>query len=346
MKACVVSAAKDLKLVDIPEPIARTGEVVVALGAGGICGSDLHYYQEGGVADFRIREPLVLGHEVAGTVVRVGPEVTRVKEGDRVAVNPNHPCGTCRQCQAGRRHLCTQVRFFGSAARFPHIQGAFAERFVSAEGNCFILPDSVSYRAAACAEPLAVALHAAGQCGSLLGKSVFIAGSGPIGVLLVAAARLGGASTICVTDLVDEPLRIAKTMGATDAICVAREPDALAELATRIGGFEVCFEASGHPSGLASALQSCAPAGTIVQVGMLPRGPSPVALSALVARELRLVGSFRFGPEYSTAISAIADGRVDVTPMLTHEFGFDDLIGAFTVALDKRVSMKVSLRPQ
>lgn len=345
MKACIVSGAKDLKLGDVPEPVPGAGEVVVGLGAGGICGSDLHYYQEGGVADFRIRQPLVLGHEVAGHVVAIGPGVTRVKAGDRVAVNPNHPCGTCRQCQAGRRHLCTQVRFFGSAARFPHIQGAFAERFAAAEGNCFVIPPTLSYRAAACAEPLAVALHAAGQSGSLLGKTVFVAGSGPIGVLLVAAARLGGAARICVTDLFDEPLDIARQMGATEVINVAREPDRLSSLASDIGGFEVSFEASGHPSGLSSALAASAPAGTIVQVGMLPRGTSPLALSALVAREIRLVGSFRFGPEYATAIAAIADGRIDVTPMLTHEYAFSDLQAAFAIALDKRRSMKVSLRP-
>ncbi len=176
MKACVLRGARDLTVIDLTEPVPGPGEVVVRLGAGGICGSDLHYFAEGGAGDFRLREPMVLGHEGAGQVVAAGANVRAVKPGDRVAVNPNHPCGHCRPCRAGRRQLCQNVRFFGSAARFPHVQGLFAEFFVAAEENCFVVPERLSDRAAACAEPLAVALHAVEQAGALVGRSVFIAG--------------------------------------------------------------------------------------------------------------------------------------------------------------------------
>jgi L-idonate 5-dehydrogenase len=345
MKACVLHGARELMLDDIPEPAPQSGEVVVRLGAGGICGSDLHYFSEGGVGDFRLRQPLILGHEVAGEVIATGPEVQRIKPGDRVAVNPNHPCGVCRQCQSGRRNLCSNVRFFGSAARFPHVQGAFAERFVVAETNCFVVPPQLSYRAAACAEPLAVALHAVGAAGGVLGRKVFIAGSGPIGVLLTAAARLGGASQICVTDLFDEPLSIAWAMGATDTINVRTDSAKLAEYAVNRGSFDVALEASGHPSGLASAIEVSAPGGIVVQVGMLPRGQTAAPLNPVVTKELSLIGSFRFDREYETAVAAIASGRVDVGPMLTNEFTFSELGSAFEIAADRRRSMKVSLRP-
>ncbi len=332
-------------LKDLAEPVPQSGEVVIRLGAGGICGSDLHYFAEGGVGDFRLREPLILGHEVAGEVVSVGPEVRRIRPGDRVAVNPNHPCGTCRQCQAGRRNLCSNVRFFGSAARFPHVQGAFAENFVAAETNCFVLPPEISFRAAACAEPLAVALHAVAQAGPVLDRSVFIAGSGPIGVLLVAAARMAGASQICVTDLFDEPLAIARAMGATETINVKHDAAKLAAYAANRGSFDVALEASGHPSGLASAIEVSAPGATVVQVGMLPRGLTPAPLNPVVTKELRFIGSFRFDREYEVAVAAIASGRIDVGPMLTNEFTFSELGTAFEIAADRRRSMKVSLRP-
>lgn len=345
MKACVLRAAHDLVVEDLPEPIPGAGDVLVSLGAGGICGSDLHYFAEGGVGDFRLRQPLTLGHEVAGQVLAVGPGVSHARPGERVAVNPNHPCGRCRPCLEGRRNLCRDVRFFGSAARFPHVQGAFAERFVAAEANCFLIPDSVSFRAAACAEPLAVALHALGLAGSVVDKNVLVTGSGPIGVLLVAAARMAGAARICVTDLCDEPLAIGMAMGATDAINVGREPDRLTGLTIELDGFDAVFEATGHPAGLASAIGAATLGGILVQVGMLPRGQTPAPFNPIVARELRVFGSFRFDREYPVAVAAIASGRIDVTPMLTHEYPFAELRAAFEMAADRRRAMKVSLRP-
>ena len=345
MKACLLRGARDLGLSELPDPVPGPRDAVIRLGAGGICGSDLHYFAEGGVGDFRLREPLVLGHEVAGEVAAVGPEVRTLKPGDRVAVNPTHACGHCRQCLAGRRNLCQDIRFYGSAARFPHVQGAFAEFFLAREANCHVLKTEIPYRVAACAEPLAVALHAIGQAGTVLGRSVFIAGSGPIGVLLCAAARLGGASRICSSDLLDEPLAIARAMGATETVNAADQAGRLEALADGQGAFDVAFEASGHPSGLAAALTVVEPGGMVVQVGSLPRGQTTAPLGKLVGKELRLAGTFRFDREYETAVAALETGRIDVAPMLTHEFTFAELAQAFATAADKRHAMKVSLRP-
>ena len=218
MTACVIHGAKELKIENRPEPRPQEGEVLVRFGAGGICGSDLHYYHEGRVGDFAVQEPMVLGHEVAGEVVELGPNVTTIQAGQRVAVNPTKACRQCNYCLSGRSNLCRNVRFFGSAARFPHVQGAFAEFFTASQLQCVPIPESLSYRVAACAEPFAVTLHAVARGGNLLGRRVLVTGSGPIGVLVVAAARLAGAAQIVVTDLFDEPLAIAERMGASRVV--------------------------------------------------------------------------------------------------------------------------------
>src|SRR5262249_54301034 len=200
-------------------------EALISLGAGGICGSDLHYFADGGAGDFRLQEPMILGHEGAGQVVAVGRGVSQLKPGDRVAVNPNHPCGRCRQCEQGKRNLCRDVRYFGSAARVPHVDGLFAELFVADAANCYPIPERLSDRAAACAEPLAIALPAAAQACSLSRQSVCIVGSGPIGVLVSAVAKMSGAARVCATDLFDEPLAVARAMGATETVNVQTQID-------------------------------------------------------------------------------------------------------------------------
>jgi L-idonate 5-dehydrogenase len=217
MIACVVHGAKELKIENRPEPARpQNGEILLRFGAGGICGSDLHYFHEGGISDFKVREPLVLGHEVAGEVVEIGSSVTKVSVGQRVAVNPLRTCLRCICCLSGRPNLCLNRRFFGSAARFPHVQGMFAELFMASEEQCVTIPESIPFRVAACAEPLGVALHAVARAGAILGRKVLVTGSGPIGVLVAASARLAGAAEIVVTDLYDEALAIASRMGATD----------------------------------------------------------------------------------------------------------------------------------
>lgn len=345
MKACVIRKAGDLAVEEVSDPSPAVHEVVIRLEAGGICGSDLHYFAEGGVGNFKLRQPMILGHEAAGTVLRIGPEVRSLKEGDRVAVDPSRPCGSCRQCRAGRRNLCRNMRFFGSAARFPHVNGIFADFFVIHEENCHAIPARLSFKAAACAEPLAVAFHAAAQAGSMLGRKVIIMGAGPIGVLVAAVARFGGAERICITDLLDEPLAIARAMGATETVNVKTQPDRIDAFGSDAGNFDIVFEASGSPRSLASALEVVETGGTIVQIGHLPSGPTSVSLNRVLAKELKLTGSFRFDREFCAAVEALISGDIDVAPILTHEFTFDELHKAFLTAADRRVSIKVSLRP-
>ena len=317
--------------------------MLVRFGAGGICGSDLHYYHEGRVGDFAVREPMVLGHEVAGEVVELGPNVTSIQAGQRVAVNPTKACRQCNYCLSGRSNLCRNVRFFGSAARFPHVQGAFAEFFTASQLQCVPIPESLSYRVAACAEPFAVTLHAVARGGNLLGRRVLVTGSGPIGVLVVAAARLAGAAQIVVTDLFDEPLAIAERMGASRVVNVKAAGSEL-EAFTRDGGwFDVAIEVSGNARALENCIDATRPGGRIVQVGLLPAGNSGTPVNKVTVKELEVVGTFRFHEEFQWAVDALVAGRIDVGPILSGEFSFSEAASAFELASDRRKAMKVSL---
>ena len=168
-------------------------DVRVAVKAVGICSSDPHYYHHGRVGDFVIREPFTPGHEASGQVIEVGAEVSKVRPGDRVAINPSRTCGVCRYCRAGAFNHCENVQFFGSASRFPHMQGAMRESMVVDQRQCIPVPAGLPFEIAAFGEPLAVALHAVEQAGSLLGKTIMVVGAGPIGALTLMAAKLAGA---------------------------------------------------------------------------------------------------------------------------------------------------------
>ncbi|HEY0790494.1 MAG TPA: L-idonate 5-dehydrogenase [Chthoniobacterales bacterium] len=343
MLACVIYGANDLRIANFPEPRPHDDEVLVRFGAGGICGSDLHYYHDGRVGDFAVREPMVLGHEVAGQVVRVGAKVTNLQAGQRVAVNPTRACLRCRECLSGRSNLCRNVRFFGSARQFPHVHGAFAEFFTALERQCVPVPETLPYQAAACAEPLAVTLHAVARAGSVLGRRVLVTGSGPIGVLTVASARLAGASEIVVTDLFDEPLAVAERMGATRVINVRTKGSALEDLAGDGGSFDVAFEVSGNAQALENCIDATRPGGRIVQVGILPAGKTGMSINKVTAKELDLVGTFRFHEEFEWAVNELVRGSIDLEPVLSDTFRFADVNRAFALASDRRKAMKVSL---
>jgi L-idonate 5-dehydrogenase len=345
MIACVIHGAKNLQIEKRSEPQPVAGEVLVRFGAGGICGSDLHYYHEGRVGNFELREPLVLGHEVAGEIVEIGEGVTKVQPGQRVTVNPTRPCHYCRYCLSGRSNLCKNVRFYGSAARFPHVQGGFADLFVASEDQCVPIPDWLSYPAAACAEPLAVTLHAVARAGTLLGRRVLITGAGPIGILTVAAVRLAGAAEIVITDLFDEPLAVAERMGASRVVNVKT---AAAELETFMqdgGYFDAAIEVSGNIRGLENCIDATRPGGRIVQVGILPAGNAGAPVNKLLTKEIELHGTFRFHEEFQWAVQALISGRVKVDPILSAQFAFSDAIEAFEMASDRCKAVKVSLIP-
>ncbi|WP_341992071.1 L-idonate 5-dehydrogenase [Azorhizobium sp. AG788] len=343
MRAAVLHAAKDLRIEDVPERALGADEVRVRFGAGGICGSDLSYYFKGRVGDFDVRQPLILGHEVSGTVEALGTSVSGLAIGARVAVNPSRACLTCDYCRAGRGNLCRNMRFFGSAAIFPHVQGGFSETLIARADQCVPVPDHVSMRVAACAEPLAVAVHACRRAGELAGRSVLIAGAGPIGILLALVARRMGAAFIAITDLVEAPLAVARAAGVDETICVATAPEQLERYEADKGYFDIALEATGSPQALASLFKVVRPGGRVVQVGMMPPGVIPVPANILMAREIDFVGAFRFHGEFQTAVDYLSRGLIDVTPILSADMPMGEADAAFVLAADRNRAIKVHL---
>ena len=319
-------------------PAPGPGEVLLALGAGGICGSDLHYFFEGRNGSFVVREPLIPGHEASATVAAVGAGVTRVEVGDKVAVSPSHACGRCDYCRQGREQLCENMRFLGSASVFPHTQGMFRDHFVMGERQCYPVDSDISLGELAFAEPLAVALHAVNRGGDVLGKSVLITGAGTIGCLTVLAARLAGAARVAVSDVLDRPLAQAGRIGADTVLHATRDAGALSR-----PQFDTTYEASGSFAALKTCVAATRRGGTIVQVGTLPHEPQPFVVNELMARELDLRGAFRWGIEFDWAVRYLASRRVDVRPLLSGQYPLADAVDAFRVAADKNRSTKVQL---
>ena len=245
MRAAVLTAKERLEVEARDDAPLAAGEVRVRIANGGICGSDLHYFHHYRMGDFPVIGPFVLGHEGAGTVAEIGPGVSGLTLGDTVAVNPSQACGDCECCRSGRELLCSDMRFIGSSRRTPHMQGLFTQHFVTPAAQCVPVGNGVSAETAAFAEPLSVALHAAGQAGPLLGRSVLITGSGPIGSLICIAVRLAGARHVTMADVLDEPLKAAEGIGADRTVNLAKAGDgALIDPARPRGHFDVAFDAA------------------------------------------------------------------------------------------------------
>jgi len=337
MHAVVLHAPHDLRIENYPVADLGAGKVLVRVAVGGICGSDLHYYQEGGFGNVRLQQPMVLGHEIAGHIEAVGPGVVGLTVGDRVAVNPSRPCGQCSFCRGGLPNHCREMRFYGSAMRMPHVQGGFRERLVCDATQCF-QARYASVSELALAEPFSVALHAVERVGSIRGRRVLVTGCGPIGALVVAAARLHGAREIVATDVVAEPLGVAAAFGARMAVDVMTQPDALAALE---GLVDVAFECSGNALAFRQAVATLRPRGTLVQVGL--GGDVAVPQTLLVGRELTVLGSFRFHEEFGTAVDLIDSGKAALSGLVTQSFPMREAVAAFEIASDRQRAMKVQL---
>ncbi len=340
VRAAVIHAPHDLRIEQRPLPPVGAGDVRVRVRAGGICGSDLHYFHEGGFGTVRIKAPMVLGHEAAGVVEAVGEGVTHVRPGDTVAINPTLACGHCRFCLAGMGSHCLDMRFFGSAMRVPHVEGAFREALVCRGEQA--VPAPIPPERAAFAEPLAVCLHAAHQAGPLLGARVLVTGAGPIGALCLLVARHAGAREVVVTDLLDPPLAMARRLGADAALNLRERPDALAPYAVEKGRFDVVFECSGSGAALAGAIAVARPRATIVVVG-LGGAETALPLTTAVAKELTLRGTFRFFEEFAESVDILVRGAIDVAPLLTATLPLAEAPRAFALASDRTKAMKVQL---
>lgn len=339
-KVCLLYAQNDLRIEQ--QSVAAIGptDVLVNVARGGICGSDLHYFNHGGFGPVRVQEPIIPGHEISGVVSECGAKVTGLQTGDKVAVNPSQPCSNCEYCLTDNHQHCVNMRFLGSARTMPHVQGGFREQLVIDQQQCFKISRNVSLGEAACAEPLAVCLHARNQAGDLAGRRILITGSGPIGVLCAAVCR--DAKEVVMTDLHDFTLAIAQKMGAHHTINLVSHPDKLKNDLLQNGAFDVVFECSGVEAAIETAIDALKPRGLLVQVGVA--GSINLPLNAIVGKEINLRGTHRFNTEFADAVELINSGSVDLKPLITQTYPIDDAVAAFKIAGDRSMAMKVQLR--
>jgi len=340
--AVTLFGAQDLRFAErLLGPLAD-GMVRIKLRAGGICGTDLHYFRHGRTGDFLVREPLVLGHELAGEIAQVNAPDTGLSIGDHVAVNPSRRCVVCPRCREGRANLCENIFFMGSASKNPHMQGGFSTFFDTTPGQCVPIPSSLPFAAAAMAEPLAVCLHAVSRAGDLTGRNIAIFGGGPIGLLTLLAAKQAGIARATMIDIAAGPLKMAASIGADATFDISAGADhLLAQSAEH--PFDTVFEVTGAPAALALAIRTARRGGTIVQVGNLPGGEISVPVNLIMTKELDYKGTMRFSDEFDKAVGLIASGQIDVQRIITGSRPIEDAVAAFALALDRSQSIKVVL---
>lgn len=341
-QAAVLYGRQDLRLETVETAAPKPGEVQIAPRATGICGTDLHYYTEGKNGIFAVKDPLILGHEAAGEVVDVGTEVTSVKMGDRVVVEPQRPCFKCTLCRRGQGNLCTQLKFGGSASSCPPVQGSLQEFYNHPAELVYPLPDSVSFTEGAIIEPLSVAIHAVNRSGLRAGQNVLITGSGAIGLLCAAVAKLCGASSIAMIDVEESRLDFAKRKGfATHIFKIpfGGEPhESKADFAARMareasavftaGQPDISFECTGIETCANICLYSAAPGGKVVIVGM-GKPLQEISLGAAAVREVDILAVWRYSNTFPTAIAYLQAKQLDVASLVTHQFDLKDAKTAF-----------------
>ena len=330
MTTAVLYAPRDLRIEQRPVPNPSEGEVLVRILSVGVCGSDVHYYEHGRIADFVVRSPLVLGHESSGQIVEVGKGVSRSRVGERVAIEPGEPCGHCGQCREGRYNLCPNIRFHGT----PPVDGTLSE-FVAVKSElAYSVPDEISDNAAALLEPLSVGIWANRKAGTQTGTSLLIAGAGPIGLVTTMVARAAGATRIAVSDVNRNRLSAAVASGATETAVPG------SDLA---GEFDAFIDCSGSTAAIGAGVRLVRPAGSVVLVGM---GADELRLpfGVVQQRELVITGTFRYANTWPTAIALAASGRVSLDDLVTGEYGLADTEKALTAGRDQR-SVKAVVRP-
>lgn len=313
MRASVLAEKRTLTIENRPLPAVGAEDVLIKVAAVGVCGSDVHYFRQGRIGGFVVDSPLVLGHEVSGTIVAIGSDVPAHRIGERVAIEPQRPCGRCRECRSGRYNLCSSMEFYAT----PPIDGAFAGYVTIQSDFAYAVPGSVSDEAAALLEPLSVAINAIRKAGIVPGSSILIAGAGPIGIITAQVARAFGASEIIVSDLVPERRERAMEFGATRVIDpVTTDPADL-----DVNAF---IDASGSARAVYSGIKSVRAAGTAVLVGLgNPEMTLPV--EHIQNLEINVTGVFRYTDTWPVAIHLVASGQVDLDSLVTGQFDLDSV---------------------
>ncbi|MEN9755003.1 MAG: hypothetical protein RLZ07_1385 [Pseudomonadota bacterium] len=339
--AILIHGADDLRVGEVETLDPGPGEVSVRVTRGGICPADIALYKLGPSKDPRQKQALIPGSEIAGTVIAIGSGVSRVRPGDRIAVNPLQTCGYCLHCRAGRSLHCSERRFFGSTERFPPTQGGFRETLTCTESQAVPTGQDTPADRAAFASSFAQALHAIRRGGTIAGQRVYVSGCGPLGLLTILAARHAGAREIIAGDLTSKPLQLALRLGADSVINVSTETDALKSLQSHQGMADIAFETAGTSAESAMALSCTRPSGRIVK--MAPSGETALSLDLIIAKELECVGAIHFENEFEWAVDLLAKRAVDVAPLLGAAMPFRNARAAFDLAGDRTEATKVQL---
>jgi L-iditol 2-dehydrogenase len=334
MKVGYFTAIKQLELRDDPRPrLERPADVLVRIDRVGVCGSDVHYYVHGRIGNQIVRYPATLGHECSGTVLEVGSQVERVRPGDRVAIDPAFPCGTCDQCRAGRENTCRRLQFMGVPGEAP---GAVAEYYTLPAECCFPIPSHLTLDDAALAEPLSIGLHAVRLAAAVAGQRVAIFGAGPIGLSVLLCLKATAPGKTYVTDLLDPRLAVARQCGA-DWTGNARQDDVASAIAgLEPLGLDLVFECSGDPACIDVAMRLLAPGGTLILVGIPPVNEVSFDAHVMRRKELTFKNVRRQNRCVAPVVDLIAQGRLNPAPLLTHRFPLARIQDAFELVADYR----------
>ncbi len=334
MKSMQLTDLRQMELREIPKPdIQNDNDVLIRMHAVGVCGSDVHYYLSGKIGSQVVQYPFTVGHEGAGEVEKTGSSVSSLRVGDRIAIEPAMPCGTCDQCLAGRPHTCRKLRFLGCPGQ---AEGCLSEYIVMPQGSCLPIPAGMSYEQASISEPLAIGLYATQLAGNLKDKDIAILGSGPIGLSVMAGAKLAGARQLYITDKIDERLAIASQSGATATYNILQE-NIVKEIGKQTPGMlDVVFECCGQQEALDQAIDLLKPGGKLQIVGIPSFSRFSFPVDDLRRKEICIQNVRRQNGCDKRAIEVIANGSVAVDHWITHRFGLEDCKKAFDLVADYR----------
>lgn len=333
MKVAVMTAPKTMEWTERDIPQAKSDELLIKLEYVGVCGSDLHFYDEGRLGNWVPDGPLVLGHEPAGVVAEVGPGVEGFEPGDRVSIEPGVPCGHCEDCLKGHYNLCKNVKFMA----IPNEKdGAFSEYVTHAANMCYKLPENVSTLEGALIEPLAVGMHACELSNAKIGESAVVLGCGCIGLVTIMALRARGVKEIYAADVIDKRLEVAKKVGAVKIF--NNKKDSIEEFVKTLpgGGVDQVYECAGNRS---TTLQSCRfikRAGKVTLVGVSPEPVLELDIATLNAMEGTIYSVYRYRNLYPASIKAVSDGDIPLKSIVSHEFDFKDVIKAVDYSLNNK----------
>jgi len=330
MKALVLEKANKISLrdIEISEPMGPY-DVKIAIKAVGICGSDIHYYQHGGIGDFKLKEPMVLGHEASGQILEVGKEVKNLKEGDRVCMEPGIPDWSSKASRLGMYNLDPSVRFWAT----PPIHGCLRPTVIHPAALTFKLPDNVTYEEGALVEPLAVGMHAVNKANIKAGDIAVVMGAGTIGLATTLSALAGGCSQVIISDLKQFNLEIAADWGSVIPVNIANQDLVKVVMEkTNNWGADIVFEASGSEKAIQEVLKPVCPGGRIILIGM-PGQPVPFDIVGAQAKEARIETVFRYAHVYPRILTLMEAGKIKVKSMITNTFEFNKSVEAFDFAV-------------